>query len=91
DALVPGLAAGGHAVGLLVALVLVVEVDQEGAQFGAQDAVVVAAAEFPGAGLLRLDVAAAHRLAHLAVLHGAERGVGLGVEVPARSEVVDDV
>ena len=86
-----GLAASDHAVGDLAAVVLVVEVDQEGTDLGAQHALVIAGTEFPGAGLLGLDQTLTDAVGHLAVLHAAERAFGVGVQVPALIQPVQHV
>ena len=86
-----GLAASDHAVGGLAAVVLVVEVDQEGTDLGAQHALIIAGAELPGAGLLGLDQPLTDAVGHLAVLHAAERAFGVGVQVPALIQPVQHV
>ena len=91
DALVARFTTGNHRVVGLVAVVLVVEVDQERADLRTQGAVVITCAELPGAGFFRLHFAAVHAVGHLAVLHAAERAFGVGVEVPVVGEVVEHV
>src|SRR5471032_157947 len=83
--------AGDHRIVGLVAVVLVVEVDQERADFSTQAAVVITRAEFPGAGFFRLHFATAHAVRHLAVLHAAKRTFGVGVEVPVFGQVVQHI
>ncbi|MNK73746.1 hypothetical protein D3C87_932450 [compost metagenome] len=91
DPLMASFATGDHRIVGLVAFVLVVEVDQERADFRAQRAVVIPRAEFPRTRLLRFYFAAGHPVGHLAVLHTAERAFGVGVQVPAVGQVIEHV
>ena len=86
-----GLAPCDHRVGGLVAVVLVVEVDQKCADLRAQVAIVVASANFPGARFFRFYLAAGNAIGHLAVLHAAERTFGIGIDIPAVGDVVHHV
>ncbi|CVF86358.1 Uncharacterised protein [Serratia marcescens] len=86
-----GFAARGHAVGHLVGVVLVVEVDQEQPDLAGQRIAGVAGAQLPGARLLRFNLAAVDRFAHLAVLYGAEGAFGVGVQVPVFVQVIHHV
>ncbi len=85
------LAACNHGVVGLIAVVLVIEVDQECTDLGSQVAVVIARAELPGAGFFRFDFIAGNAVRHLAVLHAAERAFGVGVQVPGVGEVVKHI
>ncbi len=88
---VAGFAARGHAVGHLIGVVLVVEVDQEQPDFAGQRIAGVAGAQLPGARFLGFNLAAIDRFAHLAVLYGAEGAFGVGVQVPVFVQVIHHV
>ncbi|MNS85725.1 hypothetical protein D3C72_1195990 [compost metagenome] len=81
----------GDAVGDLVRIILIIEVDQEQANLTLQRIAFIAGAQFPGSRFFRFDIAAVDRFTHLAVLHRAERAFGIGVQVPIFVQMIHDI
>ncbi|MNS79932.1 hypothetical protein D3C72_1135980 [compost metagenome] len=95
DTLVLGGAHVGPADIVADVLQLVIEIDIEQRGLGFDDGVVITGTEFIGMGFFRRQarrgLVAVAALGQLEVLHAAERGVGVGEQLPGVGHVVHDV